>query len=111
MLQINDETAEDLLRELRTFGERIGAPPGSLARLEQGIQTLAGGGGPLPAGPYQRPNFLIPGLTAKPIWDPGDFGWTARLEASSDVIKRELLRLRGQRFFGMEPEVDLIETG
>ena len=37
---------------------------------------------------------LIPGLTAKPFWDPNQFEWIAILEASCDDIKKEFTALR-----------------
>jgi aspartyl/asparaginyl beta-hydroxylase (cupin superfamily) len=39
------------------------------------------------------PQF-IPGLTAKPFWDPNQFEWIAILEASYNDIKKEFMALR-----------------
>ena len=33
---------------------------------------------------------FVPGLTAKPFWDPTEFSWVAELEAQSGVIQEEL---------------------
>src|SRR4029077_12796596 len=97
--------------QLGAGGERIGAPQGSLQRLRQGLLILAGRDPTLPKDPYQNPNFFLPGLTSKPFWDSAQFGWTSRLEACYETIKGELLQLRGRDSFGLEPEIDLIESG
>jgi len=42
---------------------------------------------------------LLPNLTAQPVWDRALFPWLANIEASSELIARELLALRGQQGF------------
>lgn len=111
MLRISKQTTEDFLARLAALGERIGASQESLQRLEQGLLVLGDLDPTRPKDPYQNPNFFLPGLTAKPFWDSSQFGWTSRLEASYETIMRELLQLRGQHAFGLEPETDLVEYG
>lgn len=111
MLEITPATATALLGLVRAFEHATGAPPGSLDRLAQGVRILAGLDPTLPEDPYQRPNFFLPGLTARRFWDPADFPFTARLEASWETILGELLALRERNVFGREPETDLVGAG
>lgn len=41
---------------------------------------------------------IIPGLTSKPVWDTSSpiFDWVCIFESSMDIVKEELLSLRGQ---------------
>lgn len=51
---------------------------------------------PIHQHPLQRPRYYFPGLSAKPLHDPADFPWTARLEEAYPVIKEEMLAARGR---------------
>lgn len=42
------------------------------------------------AHPLQRPYVFVPGLRARPFWEPDAFEWTARLARHVDVIQAEL---------------------
>jgi aspartate beta-hydroxylase len=44
--------------------------------------------------PRQRPMHYLPELTAKPIWDPKDFWFTAFLEQNYQAIKDEITAIR-----------------
>ena len=45
--------------------------------------------------PMQHPPYLIPGVPARPFYDPKEFEWARVLEAEYPVIKGELMRLMG----------------
>ena len=47
--------------------------------------------------PLQRPAWYFPELTARPWHEPREQRWTARLEAATEAILRELSALRGRR--------------
>jgi aspartate beta-hydroxylase len=111
MLQITDQTAKEFLQQLDAFGASAAAPTGSLDRIAKGFLILAGQDSNLPESKYQRPNFFLPGLTAKPFWDAKQFSWTAQLDANFEAIREELNRLRDRPSFGLEPEADLVDTG
>ncbi len=40
---------------------------------------------------------IIPHLRSQPIWDTSTFQWVSELEASSHLIKQELLSLKGSK--------------
>jgi aspartate beta-hydroxylase len=49
-------------------------------------------------------NFFYPGLQPKPWYDPHNFAFVEKLEASYTVVKEELLALRDQSGFQLEAE-------
>lgn len=111
MIAISKEVAEQLFGMLAGFEASAGAPPGSLDRLARAVRLLAGLEEGPPVDPLQRPNFLLPGLTAQPFWDAARFADVRRLEAAAATIRGELLALRRRQVFGAEPESDLVAAG
>lgn len=111
MISISPDVAEGLFELLAGFEKTVGAPPGSLDRLAQGVRILAGMDPALPEDSSQRPNFFLPGLTARPFWDAAQFAGARQLEAAAPLIRDELLRLRQSSVFGPEPESDLVAEG
>ena len=64
--------------------------------------------------PMQRPAYLIPGVPARPFYQPAEFDWAQVLEREYPVIKKELvqvLRESGAGFKGYMSEANLRHHG
>jgi aspartyl/asparaginyl beta-hydroxylase (cupin superfamily) len=84
------ETCERLLaQEKAEFGER---PLERIARAVRGARDRTRR--PAPEDPLHRPClFYLPGLRARPWWDPCEFPGVATLEDNSAIIRQELQQL------------------
>ena len=72
---------------------RYGAP--ALERLSDALAIAAGLAAATPsASPYQRPEFIFPGLTAVPWHEASTNGFVSEIESSSEVICAELENAR-----------------
>lgn len=109
---ISPQNAQALIEYLRDLAKRTAVSPSFLANIEDAIRGAGGMDSTVPTDPLQRPKyFFLPGLTAKPFWEPSQFEWVARLEAQYETIKCELLQLRDSFSFGPHPQPDLIRAG
>lgn len=84
--------------------------PHEVERLVQGLTA------PAPErteGPReQQPVILVPGLTARPFWDPDEFSWSAALRASTPDIVREFALLQeASRQRASSAQSDLADQG
>lgn len=112
MTAIAPEKASYVRDHLHDLARRMDLPESSVARIEQAIDAAAGIRSITPESALQRPeHFFLPGLTAKPFWESADFAWAGRLEAESEIIKSELLRLRETSRFGQHPQSELVKEG
>ncbi len=68
----------------------------SVERLVEGM-NLSERREPTTESAVQRPEVLIPGLTAAPWWDAGIFPWISELEAAYEDIKAEFQAVGGLR--------------
>jgi aspartyl/asparaginyl beta-hydroxylase (cupin superfamily) len=62
------------------------------------VEAYLGGSARRDGPPLQRPLQWFPGLTAKPWHDPGDFPWTAGLEAAHEEIRGKLREVQALGF-------------
>lgn len=68
--------------------------PDSLERIERSLRIYFHEEAPVYPDPRQRPTFLyLPGLPPAPYLDRSLFSWIESLEAQTDAIREELLRL------------------
>jgi len=81
-----------LARELEPLAARFGRS--ELARVEQCLRIYLREEEAVISDPRQQPSFLFfPGLGASPYLDRSLFDWIPALEADTDAIRTELLRL------------------
>jgi len=114
MSLISPQNAQYLIEHLSDLSKGTDISRTSLARIENVIRAAGGMDSTVPSDPLQRPKyFFLPGLTAKPFWEPSQFEWVAGLEAQYETIKSELLQLRDNYSyaFGPHPQADLIRAG
>ncbi len=114
MSLISPQNAQYLIEHLSDLSKGTDISRTSLARIENVIRAAGGMDSTEPSDPLQRPKyFFLPGLTAKPFWEPSQFEWVAGLEAQYETIKSELLQLRDNYSyaFGPHPQADLIRAG
>ena len=92
MSLISPQNAQYLIEHLSDLSKGTDISRTSLARIENVIRAAGGMDSTVPSDPLQRPKyFFLPGLTAKPFWEPSQFEWVAALEAQYETIKSELL--------------------
>ena len=56
--------------------------------------------------PLQNPPFFVPGVPARPFYDPKEFDWAAPLEEAYPVIRKELLALLEEDGAGFQSYVN-----
>lgn len=80
------------MRVLEPLAQRFGRD--ALTRVEQCLRIYLREEPPVHTDPRQQPSFLFfPGLGASPYLDRSLFDWVDALEADTDAIRAELLRL------------------
>lgn len=93
-----------LWKRLRGRIAAAGADLGGLARIDACIRARLGAEPPQYVHALQKPEFYIPGLSARPWHDPADFDWVPALEAAHAAIAREFQELQRSGAVAARPE-------
>ena len=56
--------------------------------------------------PYQNPPFFLPGVPARPFYEPSEFEWAKPLEEAFPVIKKELMGVLAEEGVGFKSYVN-----